>query len=150
MNPLEPPKLPKKSKKVIFRDLKIRAGVLKVALKYFLLVLGQKISAGIFLTYTQEKSAIWAIPRPLLIGLYAKNRRGGHNVRPPFSNRVKLENIHLVQTFNFEKKYMWWIIFCVAGSLYLMLASTIVYFVIPLLVVIILYSRLVLFSHLKL
>ena len=42
LNPLEPPKPPKKSKKVIFRDLKIRAGVLKVALKYFLLVFGQK------------------------------------------------------------------------------------------------------------
>ena len=39
---MEPPKLPKKSKKVIFRDLKIRAGVLKVALKYFLLVFGPK------------------------------------------------------------------------------------------------------------
>ena len=36
----------------------------------------------------QEKSAIWATPRPLLIGLYAKNRRGGHNVPPPLSNRV--------------------------------------------------------------
>ena len=31
----------------------------------------------------QEKSAIWANHRPLLIGLYAKNRRGGHNVPPP-------------------------------------------------------------------
>ena len=83
MNPLEPPKLPKKSKKVLFMDLKIRAGVLKVALKYFLLVFGPKIFAGIFLTYMQEKSAIWATPRPLLIGLYAKNHRGGHNVPPP-------------------------------------------------------------------
>ena len=85
--------------------------------------------------------------------------RGNHRVTPtpPLPQTpglllpaFKLENIHLVQTFNFEKKYMWWIIFCVAGSLYLMLASTIVYFVIPLLVVILLYSRLVLFSHLKL
>ena len=42
LNALEPPKLPKKSKKVIFRYLKIWAGVLKVALKYFLLVFGPK------------------------------------------------------------------------------------------------------------
>ena len=38
----------------------------------------QKFFAGLFLTYMQEKSAIWATLRPLLIGLYAKNRRGGH------------------------------------------------------------------------
>ena len=56
LNPLEPPKPPKKSKKVIVRDIKIGAGVLK---------------------------AIWATPRPLLIGLHAKTRRGGHNVPPP-------------------------------------------------------------------
>ena len=42
MNPLEPPKPPKKSKKVIVRDIKIGAGVLKIALKYFLLVFGPK------------------------------------------------------------------------------------------------------------
>ena len=36
------PKKPKKSKKVIFRDLKIGAGVLKVALKYFLLAFSPK------------------------------------------------------------------------------------------------------------
>ena len=36
-------KNPKKSKKVIFRDLKIGAGVPKVALKYFLLAFGPKI-----------------------------------------------------------------------------------------------------------
>ena len=41
--PLGIPKSPKKSKKVIFRELKIGAGVLKVALKYFLLVVGPKI-----------------------------------------------------------------------------------------------------------
>ena len=40
--PLGNPKALKKSKKVIFRDLKIRAGVLKVALKYFLLAFGPK------------------------------------------------------------------------------------------------------------
>ena len=57
-----------KSKKIIFRDLKIGAGVLKEALKYFLLVLGPQIFAGLFLTYMQEKSAIWATPRPLLLG----------------------------------------------------------------------------------
>ena len=43
LNPLKSPKPPRKSKKVIFRGLKIRARVQKVALKYFLLVLGQKI-----------------------------------------------------------------------------------------------------------
>ena len=43
LKPLESPKPPRKSKKVIFRVLKIGAGVLKVALKYFLLVLGPKI-----------------------------------------------------------------------------------------------------------
>jgi len=42
LDPLESPKPPRKSKKVIYRDLKIGAGVEKVALKYFLLVLGQK------------------------------------------------------------------------------------------------------------
>ena len=50
MNPLEPPKLPKKSKKVIFRDLKIRAGVLKVALKIFSVGFWSKIGA-----FNQEK-----------------------------------------------------------------------------------------------
>ena len=39
LNPLESPKPPRKSKKVIFRDLKIGAGVQKVALKFFLLLL---------------------------------------------------------------------------------------------------------------
>ena len=42
LNLLESPKPPRKSKKDIFRGLKIGAGVQKVALKYFLLVLGQK------------------------------------------------------------------------------------------------------------
>ena len=36
------PKTPKKIKKGIFRDLKIGAGVLKVALKYFQLAFGPK------------------------------------------------------------------------------------------------------------
>ena len=40
--PLGIPQTPRKNKKVIFRDLKIRAGVQKVALKHFLLVLGPK------------------------------------------------------------------------------------------------------------
>ena len=40
---LGPSKPPKKSKKVIFSHLKIGAGVLKVALKYFLLAFGPKI-----------------------------------------------------------------------------------------------------------
>ena len=43
LNPLEPHKTPKKRKKVIFRDLKIVAGVLKVAVKYFLLAFDPKI-----------------------------------------------------------------------------------------------------------
>ena len=50
---------------LIFRDLKTGAGVQKVALKYFMLVLGQKIFAGLFLSFMQEKSAIWATPRLL-------------------------------------------------------------------------------------
>ena len=58
LNPLEPQKNPKKSKKVIFRDLKIGAGVLKVALKYFLLAFGPKKIPGLFLTYMQDNSVI--------------------------------------------------------------------------------------------
>ena len=67
-NPLESPKPPRKSKNLIFGGLKIGAGVQKVALKYFLLVLGQNRFTGLFLTYMQEKSVIWATPGPLLLG----------------------------------------------------------------------------------
>ena len=52
----------------------------------------------------QEKSAIWATPTPLLIGLYAKNRRGGHNVPPPLSNRVKLNSLFPPPTLNIQHK----------------------------------------------
>ena len=40
--PWNPAKPPKKIKNIIFSDLKIGAGVLKVALKYFLLAFGPK------------------------------------------------------------------------------------------------------------
>jgi len=43
LNPLGTPKTHKKTKIVIFRDLKIGAGVLKVALEYFLLAFDPKI-----------------------------------------------------------------------------------------------------------
>ena len=61
-------KYSKKSKKVIFRDLKSGAGVQKVALNIFCWFWVKKNFAGLFLTYMQEKSAIWATRRPLLLG----------------------------------------------------------------------------------
>ena len=52
----------------------------------------------------QEKSAIWATPRPLLLGLYAKNRRGGHNVPPPLVIGLK----HSWNCLDFSKNIWTW------------------------------------------
>ena len=67
---MKPTKAPKKSKNIIFRDLKIRVGVLEVALKYFLLVFGTKFFRRPPLN-------------PSYIGFNAKNRRGGIMCPPP-------------------------------------------------------------------
>ena len=46
---------------------RVGAGVLKRALKYFLMTFGPKIFGGLFLTYMQEKSVILATPRPAIL-----------------------------------------------------------------------------------
>ena len=70
-DPLGTPKSPLKEQKVIFRDRKIREGVM------FCWFFVQKFFGGLFYTYIQEDAAIWANPRALLIGFKVKNRRGG-------------------------------------------------------------------------
>ena len=80
LNPLESPKPPRKSKKVIFRELKIGAGVLKVALKYFLLVLGPKIFRWPLPYLHSGKVSDLGHPQNPLIRIKCEKPLGGHYV----------------------------------------------------------------------
>ena len=93
LNPLESPKPPRKSKKVIFRELKIGAGVLKVALKYFLLVLGPKIfRRPLPYLHAGKVSDLGHPLTPPIRIKCEKPQGGGHNVPPPLV--IGLKDFH--------------------------------------------------------
>ena len=87
------PKNTKKSKKVIFRDLKIGAEVLVVALKYFLLAICPKKIRRPLLYLYAGKVSNFGHPSTPPFRIYREKLQGGIICLPPFYpliNRVKL------------------------------------------------------------
>ena len=90
---MEPPKPPNKNKKVIFRDLKMRVGVLKVALKYFLLVFGPKNFRRHLPYLHAVKVSDLGHPKTPLNRIIREKRQGvGAQCAPPLVIGLKVHN----------------------------------------------------------